>query len=357
MARPRKTPNLRRRLEQWLHNTACEANTLSALLDVRMLDVAKAEDALVTGGGQSKFALARGVMFERGLLGDGATRLVTALVEKSVLPAEAQVVDFRPRDQGGPLASLEDGATQFAAQFDALVATGAPPALLLGPVLRLPAALNALDGVFIPDVVVVRQGQDGQTELVVGEIKAYHDRGGHTDAGKLAQARAQAGLYVSVLRALLRQHKRGAQVSVAHEGFLVMIRPGSSQPSVRAHEDLRWQARQAEANLARLREMASRSEVSAVRQGARKALAVVQQAPVRYRESCLGFCDRAAVCHQQACAQGDPAVLGDEVARQLGGLRLDRATQLLDGAAATTDAERDFIRRMEEASSCLRRVS
>lgn len=352
MAQP-KTPNLRRRLEQWLQNPGCTSNTLSALLDVPMLKVARAEDPTVREGGQSPFAIARGVTFERGLLENGATVLVEALEKARVLPPGARVLDFRLLKQGGPMTSFDEAAAQVEAGWGALLARGGQPALLLGPALRLPARFEPLEGLFIPDVVVVRPDGQGGVELVVGEVKAYHDRGGHTDPQKLAKARAQAGLYVC----LLRQHL-GPRASVAGEGFLVLIRPNSGQPSVRHGEDLRWQARQAAANLERLRELAVSDEVRRTRKGgASRALAVVQEAQVSYREACIGFCDRAPLCHQRACAEGNAAVLGDSVARQLGALKLDRAAQLLAGTPASSEAERDFLRRMEEAKACIRRVS
>ena len=54
------------------------------------------------------------------------------------------------------------------------------------------------EAVLIIDVLAVRI--DGERpELIVGEVKTYPDRGGHTDSHELALARAQAGIYVHAL--------------------------------------------------------------------------------------------------------------------------------------------------------------
>jgi hypothetical protein len=53
----------RLRFEQWARNPACEANTLSAVHGIPMVEVAKAEGSQITMG-QSPFALARGQTFD-----------------------------------------------------------------------------------------------------------------------------------------------------------------------------------------------------------------------------------------------------------------------------------------------------
>ena len=81
--------------------------------------------------------------------------------------------------------------------------------------------------------------------LYVGEVKVYPDRGGHTDASELASARAQAGIYLHGLDLVVEALGVDKKVDVCREGFLVLTRPGSNFPSVRAGEDLRYQAERA----------------------------------------------------------------------------------------------------------------
>src|SRR6266850_1290655 len=91
----------RLRFEQWARNPACEANTLSAVHGIPMVEVAKAEGSRITMG-QSPFALARGQTFERGLFRGAAVRLRQALIEAEVLDSTARgFADFRTRRTAG----------------------------------------------------------------------------------------------------------------------------------------------------------------------------------------------------------------------------------------------------------------
>ncbi len=71
--------NTRARFEQWAQNPTCQANTISAVHNVRMADVAIREGYKPTFG-QSPFALALGQTFERSLLWNDAERLLGELI-------------------------------------------------------------------------------------------------------------------------------------------------------------------------------------------------------------------------------------------------------------------------------------
>src|SRR3954454_13492189 len=77
--------NTRGRFEQWAKNPTCDANTLSAVHNVR-LDKAAEAVGLQPSFGQSPFAISRGDRFEAGLFFDDAQRLRAALERKSALP-------------------------------------------------------------------------------------------------------------------------------------------------------------------------------------------------------------------------------------------------------------------------------
>jgi hypothetical protein len=207
---------------------------------------------------------------------------------------------------------------------------------------RLPA-----DGVFAIDVLTVHPSSSGVV-LRVGEIKAYPDRGGHTDPGELASARAQAGLYVHVLRLAIDAAGLCGAIRVADDGFLVLTRAGGNRPSVRAGEDLRWQARRAAVAFERFREAAARLGVPSDADEARR-LAAVREATTAYDEACVSFCPRAQRCRDVALASGDAAVLGRDVRRLLGSVRLARALELLEQRdTPRTDAEAELMRQMAE---------
>ncbi len=180
--------------------------------------------------------------------------------------------------------------------------------------------------------------------LMVGEVKTYPDRGGYTDPKELAVARAQAGVYVQGLRLVVDELKLGGKLEVSLSGFLVLSRPGWNVPSVRAGEDLEFQAVRADRGFAQLRAAAE-----ALPPREKDRIGAVRAASVEYGEACLSFCDRAPGCWQKAVDAGHGTILGDDVARWLGGITLDRALALLAGKKPKNPAEQDLARRMEEA--------
>jgi hypothetical protein len=363
----------RRRLDQFIANPGCRANVLSAVHDIPMLEVARAV-GLDPSFGQSPFAIGRGLGFERSLYQNDGERLFAALVAAGVLPAGATgFVDLRTRRNGGPIANMDDACARFAKMLVTLAAAddAAPlPALVAGPSLRIPGRAILPDGMFAVDVVTVHAGPDGgapgmpgaasgpagparKIVLRVGEIKVYPDRGGHTDPHQLATTRAQAGIYVHALRLAVEAAGVGEAVGVSDQGFLVLTRPGTNTPSVRASEDLRFQARRAERAFDRLREAAALAEAipgdgdgEAVPEA---RLAVVRDAAKAYEEGCVSFCELSQRCHAEAQAADSPAVLGSEVARFLGAIPLSRAAALLEGASPAGAAEEDFVRRVAAA--------
>jgi hypothetical protein len=99
----------RQRFEQWARNPACTANAIAAIHGVPMAEVARREGGQPTSG-QSPFAIARGQTFERSLFREDAASLTEALAKAGVLPAGAVGFrDFRLRQVGGPIHTLDDG--------------------------------------------------------------------------------------------------------------------------------------------------------------------------------------------------------------------------------------------------------
>ena len=77
-------------------------------------------------------------------------------------------------------------------------------ALVASATVRLPRLIMLPETILVADVVAVTY-EKRTPLLAVGEIKTYPDRGGHTDGGELAQARAQAGVYVHGLRTAINE--------------------------------------------------------------------------------------------------------------------------------------------------------
>lgn len=334
----------RRRFEQWARNPNCRANTYSAVHGISMADLAKSEGVTATMG-QSPFALARGVNFERFLFQNVAQRLREALVRAGVLPDDAKgLADFRLRLNGGPLKALDDALRQTTELFKDIAhgkgGEGRRPAIIGGATVRLPGLVMLPDPILVIDVLAVRYDLKPAT-IFVGEIKTYPDRGGYTESAELATARAQAGVYVHGLRTCLKQLGVADKLSVSDKGFLVLSRPGSNYPSVRAGEDLRYQAWRAERGFQQLEEAARRLPPP----GEKDPIAAIRAAETAYCQDCISFCDRAPACFEHAMKRGDPVFLGEDVSRFLGSVSLDRALALLDGAKPRDSVEEDLARR------------
>jgi hypothetical protein len=333
----------RRRFEQWARNPECEANAASAILGVSMVDVATRE-GLTPNMGQSPFALQRGQRFERQLFRNDAEVLRAELEKAAVLPAGSKGFgDFRMRQLGGSCRTLDEARERTLQLLGVLAKSGAgskTPSLVAGATICVPGRAMLPEAILVLDALVVRK-KDELPELVVGEIKTYPDRGGHTDRIELAGARAQSGVYVHGLTEVLDENGWTGRIGVGTTGFLVLTKPGSNRPSVRAREDLRYQAARAARGLEKLRGLAGHMAPS----GAPPAdpIAAILAAPIHYEEACIRFCDRASGCFARALSAGDPSVLGDDVARLLGTMSLDRVRELLHGAKPKTHAERELV--------------
>ena len=359
--RPEQQRNTRMRFEQWAKNPQCEANTLSAVHNVRMAKAAR-RAGLEPTFGASPFALARGDQFERNVLANQAERLLPELVRTGVLTGSASgLLDLRIRMNGGSDHALLDLDAACAKTEEALRRIGcargeselsALPAVVAGATLKLPRGVMLPEALLILDVLVVRpQPGAARAEVVVGEVKTYADRGGFTDRQQLAQARAQMGLYLHALRTVTATFDESERPAFADEGFLVLSRPGSDFPRVRPGEQLTYQASRADRGFELLEAAAARLpvtfDVDADDEPTR--LEAVLTAQKHYSEACLGFCDLAQRCHEEAVERSDPVVLGDDVRRFATGVPLWRIGELLSGSPAHDDTERALVDRIREA--------
>lgn len=333
------------RFEQWAKNQKCEANLISAVHGISMAEVARAE-GLPPSMGQSPFALARGQMFEARLFRNSAERLIPELARHELLPGpKAEFRDFRLRMSGGSFRTLDEAraATDTMLREVAGAKAAKTPIVAAGATIRIPGGGMLPEAILVVDALVVRRDLS-PVKLVVGEVKTYPDRAGYTDAKELAVARAQAGVYVQGLRLVLAELGVAGQVKVETRGFLILSRPGFNAPSVRAGEDLEYQASRAERGFEKLRKAAA-----TLPPRGKDLVAVIRAAGTAYGQSCLAFCDLAPRCWERSMEAGDPAILGDDVARWVGLVGLHRTLELLDGRKPQTPAEEDLVRRIEDA--------
>lgn len=332
----------RRRFEQWANNPDCQANTLSAVHGIPMAEVAKVE-GLNPSMGQSPFAIARGQMFERVLFRSEGKELRQALEAADVLPKNSHGFrDFRHRMHGGPCADLDLARDQTLNLLREIAdPKGAKPTLIASPTLLIPAGVMLPEALLVIDVATLNYSNH-KAVFTVGEIKTYPDRGGYTDTSQLALARAQAGVYVHALRMVIAELNLTDQISVSDRGFLVLSRPGYNKPSVRANEDLRFQAKRAQRGFEMLEAAALQLPTALLTDGPGR-LKAVQLAATSYNERCVSFCDRVETCRNHALSAGDPAILGEDVVRLVGGLDLKRLEALLNGSRAQTPVEEQAL--------------
>jgi hypothetical protein len=340
--------NTRGRFEQWAKNPTCEANTLSAVHNVR-LDKAAEKAGLEPSFGQSPFALARGNIFEAGLFYDDAARLRAALERKGSLPVGSTgFLDLRLKmNRGTQLTTVDEAVAETNEWLSRIVADpSSAETIVAAPMIKIPRGVILPEALLIIDAATVTMTNDGRARVTVGEIKVFPDRGGHTDPHQLASARAQAGIYRHALT-LTVEALGLAELDIATDGFLVFTWPGSNSPSVRAGEDLTFQAIRAERGFSRLEEVAQaivREDDFAADNPA--LIERVLDAPTDYSEACLSFCDLAPRCHARAVEADDAVILGGEVKRLLGETTVTRAIELMNGATPADDREADLQRQL-----------
>jgi hypothetical protein len=341
--------NTRGRFEQWAKNPTCQANTLSAVHNVR-LDKAAEKEGLDPSFGQSPFALARGNIFEAGLFYDDAARLRAALERRASLPAGSTgFLDLRLKMNRGTRLTTVDEAVAETNEWLCRIAADPSSAetIVAAPMIKIPRGVILPEALLIIDAATVTITDDGRASVTVGEIKVFPDRGGHTDPQQLASARAQAGIYRHALTLTVAALGVAAELDIAPDGFLVFTWPGSNSPSIRAGEDLTYQAIRAERGFSRLEEVAQaivREDDFATDNPA--LIERVLDAPTDYSEACLSFCDLAPRCHARAVEADDAVVLGGEVKRLLGETTVTRAIELLNGATPADDRETDLKRQL-----------
>lgn len=341
--------NTRGRFEQWAKNSTCDANTLSAVHNIR-LDKAAQAAGIDASFGQSPFAIARGNRFEAGLFFDDAEKLRVALERKGCLPeGSSGFLDLRLKLNGGSRIMSVDqalGETEEWLRRIAACSASAEP-IVAAPMIKIPKGVILPEALLIVDAVTVTTTVGGRAHITVGEVKVFPDRGGHTDPQQLASARAQAGVYEHALRLAVASLGLADDLDIATSGFLVFTWPGSNSPSIRANEDLTYQAIRAERGFDRLEEVA----LGVVRDDDFSAdnptlIQRVLDAPTDYSEACLSFCDLAPRCHARAVEADDPIILGGEVARFLGDTTISRALELIAGVEPADDREADLQRQL-----------
>ena len=334
--------NTRGRFEQWVKNPQCEANAISAVLNVRMDKIAESI-GIRPEFGQSPFAIVRGLQFEGWLFKENAKVMREALVRVKALKTDSDgFLDLRLQMNGGKkIKSIDEAIKQSHALLNSLSLNPAEdfPTIVAGLALRIPKGVMLPEATLIIDILTIEKEND-EFKLQVGEIKVFPDRGGHTDPTEISTARAQAGVYQHALEITVESLNLKNPPKVEKKGFLVFTWPVTNSPVVRTGEDLTYQALRASQGFDKLDFIAAELLANKL-PGAKEAdhQEWILHSKTEYKESCWSFCDLAARCQDLAIADDRPIILGREAARSLGSLSVERAIQLLDGEKPKTDFE------------------
>jgi hypothetical protein len=295
---------------------------------------------------QSRFALAKGRVFERVQCENGAARLLASLSAAGILGTnDVSVRDINAETEylKAPVAK-QKRAIALTDQILRQKATGDPaaPAVVLQAALAIPLSSGEVACVR-PDVLVARPDEE---MFRPGELKSYAYLHHLTDQKDVAQAAGQMGVYGMALERRLAY--LDLTRPVPHEGALVLVKPGGLQSVAQLQNisrDISTAHRIIEVRPRTLAEL-----VATIGTGATldTKAAIMSLSPC-YSGKCRSFCALHDICRAEAAQHGNPAILGDEAEALLAaaGTNLMRVAELIHGAAPTSANEELLQRRLQ----------
>lgn len=353
--------NTRVRFEQWAKNPTCDANTVSAVLNVPLGKVAEKlgfEDKKML----PPFAIIRGLVFEKYLFEDDAIRLRKSMVHQKMITPEEEIDFLDLRHQGNLQGTSKSALRSLELSrelLEGLVAgtKSTKTKLITGLIIKLAKGVMLPEATLILDCLLAEWQEDETRphwKLKVGEIKIFPDRGGYTDPNQIASARAQAGVYKHALDQWIAENKVEHAFDVDGFGYLVFTWPGSTLPVVRPNEDLRSQAERAKSGFDRMDLIGSKViGGDASKYNEAEYIDWVAHSKTNFREACWEFCDLAERCQDVALEEGRGIFLGSDVSRTLGATSIPRSLELLNGADPSSEFEESLLTQLLEAESGL----
>ncbi|WP_328633359.1 hypothetical protein [Streptomyces sp. NBC_00356] len=290
-----------------------------ALLDGAGVDKARVADALGSPSsfGQSKFALARGNVFEARVKSDGGAellKLVHARVDGTAPEPTPDVVRVPDLSAIGP----EGRTARTALALREAVESPGTWTFLDHPMLALDVAGSP--AFLEPDAVVVHP--DGSWTVV--EIKSFPMIDGAADASKVGAAARQSAVYVLALEEVAARMPE-AEVRVRDRIVLVCPKDFSNLPAASA-VDVRKQrsvTRRQLARLTRVEDIAAALPPGTVfdpELPTDELTAAVESVPATYAPECLAACELAFHCRDHARGEGAVTALGRPLRAELGSL-------------------------------------
>lgn len=342
--------NTRARFEQWVQNPSCTSNVLSTVHNVGM-DKAAKQLGYESQFKQSSFAVTRGIQFEAGLFKNNAEMLIKALRRVKALRNRdiPDFLDLRLKMNGGNKINSIEGAIKATIKVlsDAANNQISNITIVAGALIKIPKGILLPEATLIIDVLIITPKRDDQTQITVGEIKIFPDRGGNTDVSQLASARAQAGVYIHGLELVLKMNNWTTDLTIRNKGFLVFTWPGSNAPVVRWDEDLKWQTQRASVGFDQLEKSAQGLFEDAQKSLTQEELVnLIISSSKTYNSSCIKFCDLNRYCFNQALNESNPIILGDDAARLFHDMTLIRVSELSKGAEPKNAREEEVQKQL-----------
>lgn len=362
MASQGKSTNQRGRLEQWLSNPGCDVNAASAILDLRLREVALSINADRRAIGKTtahvptdsfpEMAGHLGQAFEATLFDGEPVLAAQLLVNAGILNQDTQVKLATRSSAGTSQEYIEESLKTLKK-----IAKSASDVSWLCNGFRIPAEVLPPASHFEIDVLIGIPDVEGKHRLVVGEAKVYPDKAGRTPREKLANTRAQAGLYVYILTnwldALKAEHPELQSLSVDPRGILFFGDVVDNSPKVLEFNSLAFQWQRsavASESIGKLyADAVAAGLVGSTSEDAK--IEHLKNLEHKFAESCWSGCAMAETCFQMEVDKGSAIVLGDMADRQLAGLPLPRVAQILENELGDlTDVEEDLIQRFADST-------
>ena len=344
-----------RGLEGVARNTACtrlRAIVIAGLTPSEVIEKVFNEP----GDAMSPFAITLSQAFERRMLDNGGSSLLTGYREKGLLTQTevkiTSVEDMAPGDR--PVARTRRVSETQRLLDLKLAGDPRAPNLILSP--RLPLEIV---GVSHPVELAYLIASDADPAYRVGVIKSFADRGGKTDRTDIRTACREA--VVGTLA--LRQHigRRGGDPEMAVDEVDLVLRAPASFNSrlfaqMRAESELASLVRVLTTAPADLNEVERLLPAG----GTLSDPAMIERLPNNYRSACKEHCALWERCRTHALAAGQPIVLGDLAAEQLAAAgSITRALDLWNGRGRPpeNEAEAILMTALREAGQVLDRIA
>lgn len=344
-----------RGIESVARNTACtrlRAIVITGLTPSEVIQKVFHEQ----GDAMSPFAMTLSQAFERRLLGNGGSSLLTAYREKGLLtPTEVKITSVGDMAPGDSAVARTRRVSETLRLLDLKHADDPrAPNLILSPRLQLEIA-----GVSHSIELAYFVASDADPTYRVGVIKSFADRGGKTDKTDIRAACREA--VVGTLA--LRQHiaRRGGDPEMALDKVdLVLRAPGSFNP--RLFAQMRAESELASVIRALSTAPADLDEVERLLPagGTLADPAMIERLPNNYRSACKEHCALWERCRAHALMTGQPIVLGDLAAEQLAAAgSISRALDLWNGRGRPpeNEAEATLMEALREAGQVLDRIA